>query len=806
MLKTNLKIAWRSLLKHKAYSLINIIGLSVGLTACLIVATVVIDELSYDKQWAKADNIYRILSAYKEVKGEELMPAAFSGLGPSLKKDLPEVQNYCRMDVVKNRLRFDESKDAVSFNMLRAEATVWNILDFKIVQGNPRRFVKGYTNLIITKKTQQQYFKGKDVIGTIVTTLPDFGEPQKYLITGVVDNLPQNTHLRADVMALSEYRAIDNKVPITGESYTFQSQYVLLKPGTDVKAFTQKVNNWYKQQLNGRKVDYLFTFQPIKDVYLKSDFAAVQDVHGSMRNVYIFAGVAALLLLIACINFINLTISRIFNRAKETGVRKVLGAGNSQLIIRFLSESVLFFAISFSLAIILYPFLLKPVETYLDHKLVVNLYSSVFLLVTIIGVLLISIATGLYPAWYLSRPKPAVILRDKIASDVGLNFLKKALVVGQFAISVTIIIITLVVHNQLNFMSHKDLGFDKNNLVNIDFSDWGKSGQSFKTELMRMPGVAGASITNWYPSSGSGNMSRTVKVGNEKLTLHFIQADADLPGVLKLKVNSGRIFNPNVSTDAIDQDTLMGGGATAKTKALIQNQPMLVTAYTAKLLNLKVNQSNVKFEGTTVGIVKDFYSESLHNKIKPTVLQALSNPRYGAMLIRVIPGTERAVLTGLNRLYKQYYPDNKPFEYNWVNELVDKQYKAEAKLQQLFTCFSLLIVFLACLGLFGLVSFTAEQRVKEIGIRKVLGANVSDIVALISKDYLWLVMIAFIIATPVAWYFMDKWLQNYAYRTHIQWWLFGIAGAAAVLISFFTISLQSVKAALANPVKSLRSE
>jgi len=805
MFKTNLKIAWRSLLKHKAYSLINIIGLSVGLTACLVVATVVIDELSYDKQWTKGDNIYRVLSVYTEVKGQELMPATFSGLGPSLKKDLPEVENYSRMSVIKNRLLLDENKEGINFNILRAEPTVWDVLDFKIREGNPRKFVKGYTNLVITKKIQQQYFKNQNVIGKTVINIPDFGEPQKYIITAVVDNLPQNTHLRADVMAINEYRAIDNKVPTMGEGYTFEAQYILLKPGTAIDAFTQKVNNWYKQQLNGRKADYQFQFQPIKDVYLKSDFAAVQNVHGSMRNVYIFTGIAALLLLIACINFVNLTISRVFNRAKETGVRKVLGAVNSQLIIRFLSESVLFFVISFSLAIILYPLLLKPVETYLDHKLVVNLYNSIFLLVTIIGVLIISIATGLYPAWYLSRPKPAVILRDKISSDIGINFLKKALVVGQFAISVTIIIITLVVHNQLDFMSHKDLGFDKNNLINIDFSDWGKSGQSFKTELMRMPGVTGASITNWYPSSGSGNMSRTVKVGNEKMTLYFIQADADLPALLKLRLSAGRIFNPNVSTDAIEQDSLMGGVSTAKTKALIQNQPMLVTAYTAKLLNLKVNQSNVKFEGTTVGIVKDFYSESLHNKIKPTVLQALSNPRYGAMLVRIIPGTERAVLTGLNNLYKQYYP-GKPFEYNWVNELVDKQYNAEAKLQQLFTCFSLLIVFLACLGLFGLVSFTAEQRVKEIGIRKVLGANISDIVALISKDYLWLVIIAFVIATPIAWYAMDKWLQNYAYRTNIQWWVFGLTGVAAIFISFFTISLQSIKAAIANPVKSLRSE
>jgi putative ABC transport system permease protein len=804
MFKTNFKIAWRSLWKHKAYSLINITGLSTGLLACLIVATVVIDELSYDTNWQKGNNIYRIIQQNSQIKGSKFMASTFSGLGPSLKKDIPEVTGYCRMSVVKERVKLSKAQEGVAVQNLRAEPGIWDLLDFKTLQGNPQKFVSGYTNVVITKKIQEQYFKGQNVVGQIVDALPDFGKPQQYLITGVIDDIPQNTHLRADIITLREYRASDNIVPTGGASYTFETQYIMLKPGTNVSTFTKKVNDWYKKHVAPKPADYVYQFQPLKDVYLKSDFSSWQAVRGSIRNVYIFAGVAVLLLIIACINFVNLTISRVFNRAKETGIRKVLGAGNSQLMLRFLAESVLFFVMSFGFALTLYPFLIKYVEDFMGHELAVDLYNSLSLLGAVLVVLVVSIGTGLYPAWYLSRPKTVVILRDKVSSGLQLNLLKKALVIGQFAISVSIIIVTIVVQRQLNFMSSKELGFEKDNLINIDYNDWGKYGQAFKKQVKAIPGVQNASITNWYPSSGSGNMSTEIPIGKEKIEVFYIMADADLGDVLKFKLKTGRMVSPYNISDAMNGDSLMYGYSketTAKKAAL----PLITTQYTADLLGLKLNQKGGKVAGVTAGIINDFYSESLHNKLKPTIIQAIAEPNFGAMLIRVSPGTGKLVLSKVNRLFKELYPA-KAFEYRWVNDLVDEQYKSEHKLQRLFTAFSMLIIFLACLGLFGLVTFTAEQRIKEIGIRKVLGAGVPDIVLLISKDYLWLVSIAIVVASPVAWYAMDKWLQDFAYRIAIQWWMFALAGIIATLISFFTISLQSVKAAIANPVKSLRSE
>lgn len=804
MLKNYFKIAWRSLWKHKAYSIINIIGLSIGLTACLIVATVVFDELSYDHQWTKAGDIYRVLSVSNNVAGEQPMALAFSGLGPSLKKDFPEVEDYCRMSVSKERLQIGLNKEGVAFQKINAEPSIWNVLDFSVLKGDPKKFVKGYTNLVITQKVQQRYFAHENPIGKILYTQPEYGPPQPCLITGVIADIPQNTHLHADMITIDAYKASQNTLPQKDKGYFFCPQYLLLKHGTNANSFTAKINNWYAKQNN--VPGYTFKLQNIKDVYLRSDFNQLQQVRGSIKNVYIFAGVAALLLIIACINFVNLTISRVFSRAKETGIRKVLGAGKIQLIIRFLSESLIFFILSFLLAILLYPLFLKPVEAYLGHPLALNLFNTGFLLIAIGSVLLVSLLTGLYPAWFLSRPKPFIILKNNIASGVQLNLLKKGLVVGQFIISAAIIMSAIIIHNQLTFINQKDLGFNKNNLLNLSFTMWGKKAGAFKQDIQQIPGVQSVSIANWAPAEGAGNMSREISVPGqkEKVNVFYIEGDADLVTTLGLKLKNGRTLNPKIASDAMNVDSSMSGSSPA-TKAAMKVRPMLATNFTAKMLGLKLNGPAPDMDGITVGTIEDFNSESLHNNLQPTFIEAATNVQAGNMLIRVKPGAEKRVLVAINIAYKSFYPE-KPFQYNWIADEVDAQYIAEHKQHQLFTCFSILIIFLACLGLFGLVSFTAEQRVKEIGIRKVLGAGIGNIVTLISKDYLILVMVAIVVASPIAWYAMNKWLQDFAYRISIQWWVFVLTGFLALLIAFITVSFQSVKAAIANPVKSLRSE
>ncbi len=803
MIKNYFKIAWRSLWKHKAYSIINIAGLSIGLTACLIVATVVFDELSYDKQWTKGDNIYRVLSTQKSVKDEILRPETIAALAPTLKKDFPEVVDYCRMHPGDNNFKLGDEKQGVAINYLSAESSVWNFLDFKIIEGDPKKVVKGYKNLIITQKLAKLYFNNVSPVGKIIYSVPQFGSPEKFLITGVIADIPRNTHLRADAIVIATYPPNWDVMPGKRGGTSFLTEYFLLKPGTSASAFAQKINSAYAKT-DLMAADYTYQFQSIKDVYLRSDFDKGK-VRGSIRTVYIFAGVAALLLIIACINFVNLTISRVFNRAKETGIRKVLGAEKLQLIIRFLAESLVFFMIAFAMAIIFYPLFIKPVETYLGHQLVLNLYEGSSLALTIGCVLLVSLVTGLYPAWFLSRPQPVVILRNNTSGGVQLNLLKKFLVVGQFVISVTIILVTLVVHNQLNYISEKDLGFDKSNLLSIDFTSWGTKSAAFKQDVKRIPGVENVSLAHWSPVRAPFSMSNEITIPGqkEKTTIYYINGDIDLAPTLKFKLKSGRLLRPGLASDFMDADSIYGNSV--KTRELIKNRSVLATSYTAGLLSVKLNNPGLRIDGIPVGVIEDFNNESLHTKLKPTFIQADTNITAGYMLVRVKPGTAKAVLTALNNLYKSYYPDN-ILKYDWVDELVDRQYQAEHKLQQLFTCFSFLIVFLACLGLFGLVSFTASQRLKEISIRKVLGAGVNNILMLISKDYLLLVIIAIIIASPIAWYFMQQWLQDFAYRIDVSWWVFALTGLITLLIAFITISFQSLKAALANPVKSLRND
>lgn len=676
MISNYIKIAWRSIWKHKAYSIINIVGLSIGLTACLIVATVVFDELSYDQQWTKKNDIYRILTASKNVKGETMQPVSIASLGPSLKKDFPEVLDYCRMRVQEDHFKFGSDKQDISIRYLDAEESVWNFLDFTIIRGNPKNIIKGYKNIIISQNLAKQYFNDINPVGKLITSVPQFGKPENYIITGVIANIPRNTHLRADAIIIADYPPGYDVMPAKMGGTSFLTQYILLKPGTSMAAFTNKVNSAYAKLTDAMVSDYMHQFQPVKDVYLRSDFAD-GEVHGSIRAVYIFAGVAALLLIIACINFVNLTISRVFNRAKETGIRKVLGAEKLQLIIRFLTESLLFFIIAFTVALILYPLFIKPVQAYLGHQLVLNIYNLSFLMLTVVSVFLVSLLTGLYPAWYLSRPKPVVILRNNIAGGVQLNVLKKVLVVGQFVISVSVILVTLIVHNQLDYISKKNLGFDKNNLLNIGFSDWGTKGEDFKKSIKRLPGVENASLSQWWPAGGSGTSSTEMELPGqkEKVTVNYIWGDVDLASTLKLKIRSGRMLNPTLATDAVNRDSIFDPG-TVEAKELIRKQPMLATNYTAALLGLTINQPVKSGNGIPVGIIDDFNSESLHDKLKPTFIEAINNVTAGNLLIRVKPGAEKAVLIAVDKLYKSYYPNN-VLKYDWIDNLIDQQYQTE---------------------------------------------------------------------------------------------------------------------------------
>ena len=810
MIKNYLKIATRNLQRNKLYSLINIVGLTIGLVACLLVATVVLDDLSYDRWWKNADHIYRIVNIDQSTyKGIERSAISFTGLGPNLKKLFPQVREYCRIDVAKSNFKLAGRGDAITLNALHAEPSIWKVLNFQVIEGNPVFYQKGYKNVVITERVKTLYFGNADPVGKIIMDVPEFGKAGQCIITGVIKDIPSNTSLRADVLEVEEMRAdLDILHP---EGYgTRSEQYLLLQPGISVAAFEVKANNWLAHYLGNKELHYSFMLQPMKDIYLHSTNLSWGELPlGDIKNVYIFSGVAVFLLLIACINFVNLTTARALKRVREAGIRKILGADRRELLTQFLFESLLFFGIAFVLGLFLYSLFLRPVETYLGHSLALTLQSNLLLFSITCGiVLLVSILSGLYPASLISAQNPVLTLKGKLTKAIGSGTIRKALVVTQFTIAIIILCITILVQKQLHFMDNKDLGYDRNNLMHLKEIIWEGKGNAFKHEVLTMPGVSSATITSWSPLAGGGGMRFDLddpRHKDNKLKAWYIDADLDFVRTMGLRLEKGRLLDAKYGADALNADSLMTQGMSQLMVAQAQ-QPELMTAFTAKAFAInKLNETSIGIMGRPVGVINDFNNESLKTTMNPVFIRAAKNIHRGSMLIRVQAGSERRVLAGIYQSWQHFFPD-KTFKYGWADEELRAQYTSERKLQQLFSSFSFLILFLAALGLFGLTTFMGEMRIKEIGIRKVLGASTQNIVSLLSIDFLKMVLIACVIAFPFAWWGMNKWLESFAYRINVYWWILALASFIALLIAFVTISFQSFKNAAANPVKSLRSE
>ena len=810
MFKNYFKTAWRTITKNKIYSLINIVGLTIGLCACMLVATVVMDDLSYDKQWSRGNDLYRIVSVNKMGEGlNDRFASSFTGVGNALKNDFPEVQTVAELRISDDEQFRLSPQDETGFKavVLMADTSVWQMLDFKILSGTPRHYVDGVSNLMITESFRNKYFPSQDPVGKTIYDVPIFSDqPKKYLITGLIQDLPSNTVLRSEVVELKKPR---NEEVNPKQFGSFSQNYILLKPGTDITKFTAKVNHWYSNFVEVKN-PYQFEFQPVKDMYLHSEFAETLSVKGDHKNIFILSGVAILLLLIACFNFINLTTARTIYRMKEPGLRQILRAGQRRIVAQFLVESALFFAIATILSACIYQLAIPGVELYLGHLLSVKLFSSLAL-TGIVGltIALLSVLIGLYPAILVSGFKPAMAIKGNVfaGGTWGQNSVRKSLVVVQFAISIIVLVALIIVQQQVSFLNNKDLGFNKEHLLYTQYINFNQKGKSLKSEMLRQSGVESVSLTPWTPGS-KGYMTRDVELpGNpdKKVKVWYLTGDVDMAKTMGLQLSEGRMLNNQHGFDAMNDDDLqsMDSAQYARTGIL---QSSLVTDYTAKILGIQqLNTPSQEIKNTPVGIIKDFVPESLKNELSPTVILAEKDVTYGGMLVRAQPGKENEVAKAANTLLRKFYPE-KSLDIKWVDEMLAEQYKSEEKLEQLFTFFSSLSMFLAALGIFGLIVQTTAQRTKEIGIRKVLGASIQSIVGLFSIDFLKLILIAIVIASPIAWWLMDKWLLDFAYRIPISIWVFVTAGGIAILIALITISSQAIKAAVANPVESLRTE
>lgn len=811
MIRNHLKIAWRTILKDKAYSLINILGLTIGLSACLLVFTVVVDELSYDKFWTNSEDIYKVYLNDPSGTLTQRQPYSPEELGYALQQQFPEVEHFSPINANDEYFRVDtENDEGVYTRALTGNTHLIAMLDLKTIDGTSPTFVPGHRNLLVTESLYNKHFQNQGPTGQFIENIPSWDVNQDtFLITGIINDIPQNTHLRADVVILE--KPTQSSLPKHG-AWGGGTIYYQLKAGTDPNTFTKKMNEWINQYIETPKKEKKeYGLQPLRKVYLNSDYDSKVDTHGNKNSIYILAGVGILLLVIACINFVNLSLARAIKRLKETGIRKVLGAQRKQLIGLFLTESFLFFFISTVSSLGLYALAVPWIESFIGNALSHSLFENLSLFgIAILFIFVISLATGIYPAWLLSNFKPSDSLRGQLYREQSVtpNSLYKTLVVIQFSMAIFTLIGLLVVQEQMMFLARKDIGYNKENLLHIGIRSWEGRGTTLKTELAKMPGIESASIANWDIVKGTTAMNYTMphplKEG-EKIKLEHIFSDFDFISTLGFDIQQGRDFDISRSNDHYDQNAQWTMDKNTY-NAYINSRSTIILASTARALGIRRTGNTIPNIGySPVGIVKDFHLESLHRPLTPTLILASPSLEYAHMFIRTTPGKTLEAQQSLSSVWKDIYP-NRVLAAQWVTDIIDRQYQAERQQQTLFFIFSGLMIFLSTLGLFALIVHATEQRIKEIGVRKVLGASTQTICVMLSTGFVKLVVLAIIIASPIAWWVMNKWLEDFAYRIAISWYTFLIASILAILVALLTVAPRSLFAARRNPVDSLRDE
>jgi len=802
MFKNYFKTAIRTLKKNLGFTAINVLGLSVGLATCLLIVFYVVDELSYDKYNTKADRIYRV-SLEAGLNGHEgKYSTTEAPLQAALKDNFPEIEKITRM-VNKDGLFMSPQKFSVKKgnenvqekNVVFTESSLFDVFTLPMISGEPAKALDDPHSAVITESTAKKYFNKTDVVGQMLT----INDTSLYKITGVIKDIPSQSHFNYDFF-LSFSSLPESKV--TSWGYSGMHNYLLLKPGTDVKGLQSRIAQLQIKNSREPKTwtsngNYFRTIlTPLRDIHLKSNYEYELEKGGSMQYVYIFSVIAVFILVIACVNFMNLSTARSSNRAKEVGVRKVLGSAKKNLVAQFLTESVLVTLISTIVALVLAILLMPLFNQMAGKQLGFTLGSLTWLIPSLlISTVVIGLLAGSYPAFFLSAFQPIDVLKGKVSAGLKGGFLRSFLVVFQFSISIFLIIGTLVIYNQLSFIQNKDLGFDRTQVLVVKNANvLGKQAKVLKDELKQLPGVTNVSMSSYQPTGEERLKTglfpdRTIDIKKDVLSEFWLADDSYIP-TMGVKLIAGRNFSRQLASDS---------------SAIIVNESFV------KKFGWKdpINKSVFRFsfglqEYHVVGVVKDFNFESLKHEITPLALVYGEN--NGAINVRLRTANLKSLMAQVEGKWKQFSP-NQQFSYSFMDADFDATYRTEQQVGTLFISFSTLAILIACLGLFGLAAYAAEQRTKEIGIRKVLGASVSGIVGMLSMDFIKLVIISILLASPLAWWAMDKlFLQNFAYRTQMHWWVLSIAGAIAILIAFVTISFQAIKAALANPVKSLRSE
>jgi putative ABC transport system permease protein len=808
MLRNYIKTALRNLWKSKGFSAINIVGLAIGLSTCLLILIFVMDELGYDRYNEKAERIYRVDGDIKFGGNHFILAVAPAPAGPALLRDYPEVEKECRFRMQGGRLVKKGNQNIQEDAVIYADSTIFDVFTLPMLYGNPHTALLESHTVVITEKIAKKYFDAVDVVGRTLMvndTIP-------YKITGVIRDLPAQSHFHYDfflsMTELDEARQMDQWL-----SNNFNT-YIVLRKGADPAKlqakFGQLITNYISPELKaavnvtadeffkaGNSVGFSLT--PLTAIHLHSNKTAELSANGNIQYVYIFSAIAAFILLIACVNFMNLSTARSANRAKEVGIRKVLGSMRGNLISQFMMESLLLSFISMLLALGL-AWLLLPVFNQLSDKhMVIGLFSRTWLVPAMLGlVVVVGVLAGSYPAFYLSAFRPILVLKGNVAAGFKTGWLRNSLVVFQFGISIFLLVATAVIYRQLSYIRDRSIGFNRDQVLLVNGTDaLGGHIHDFKEQLGKLSGVKGVTMTGFMPTGDWRNddaIFLTHELDPKKaISMQTWQVDEDYIPVLGMQMASGRNFSRDFKTDSnaciVNEASL---------KLMQGRQPV-----GSSLFELNDIRKKSVSEYHIIGVVKDFNFNSLREVVTPMVLYLHEN--RGRVALRVQASDIHHLVGQIEDLWRRMAP-SPPFAYSFMDDEFNHIYQNEQRQGGIALSFSLLAIFIACLGLFGLAAYAAEQRTREIGIRKVLGASVGGIVTLLSRDFLLLVLVAALLFFPLAWWGMHHWLQDFAYRIDIGWEIFALAGMVAVMIALLTVSFQAVRAALANPVNSLRSE
>jgi len=834
MLKNYIKNALRNLQRSPGYSFINIGGLATGMAVCLMIGLFVRSELSYDRFHLGAENIYRVVQ--EEVEDDGL---AWSGpkMGIKLKEDFPQIETILRLidggsGYGTTALVSYEDQDrggVKKFNedgFLYADPSFFSFSTFPLISGSAKDVLTRPGTVVVSESTARKYFGDENPLGKTLMLNNSFSLE----VTGVAADPPKNSHLKFDFVA--SYRTFYANRGISGELDSFwwppTHTYLKLREGRSASEINKQLpafQNRYRDPDDASRMTP--RLQPLSEIWLGPNYIGQQQAGGSMVYTYLFSAVAIFILILACMNFVNLATARSGKRAKEIGIRKSAGAARVQLVVQFLAESILLSLAALSLAFLLAELLLPYFNSIASKQITIPYGAGWFWLTISVVTFLTGLAAGIYPALYLSGFRPAVAFQGPMGQPSGGTVLRKGLVIFQFAISMILLVGTSVVYQQLNYVQQARMGFDKKHMVMLPGEGLSEDSryETFRAELLRYTSVQQVSSTSHRPGQNSGSVYVWEAEGlpndaNRQFSAQFV--GEDFFKMLQVEIVAGRPLRANTLADIgtsrprIDQDIeteILENRAIVINETAAQRLGWTSEEALGKQLRLYVREGDniyQDFRGRVVGIVEDYHTTTLHEPIQPVAYMPAKSPQGGyfslnRILVKLAPGNIKQSLQAIEEIWKKIVPE-RPFDAVFLDESLNDLYRKELRLGKFITAFTLLAIVIACLGLFGLAAYTAETRTKEIGIRKVLGATVSQIIALLSIDFIKLVMTGFAIAVPIAWLLMHQWLQNFAYSVNIGWQVFAWTGIGAMLLALLTISWQSARAALMNPVKTLRSE